>query len=219
MDEREWNAAFRSGAWNEARTAASAAGAPVSLGPEDFDDLSVQGYDMRKIALGRGRYAALRLCECDLREAVIRGSHLSGLMVLKSLADGLSVKKARMWACTWSGTDLVGSRFEGVEMEMCGFVSCSLQDSVFEDCELVTHGLGLRGSDISGADLRGVKGLEYRSVAHAKWLETKPPLLPAALERRVTANRRHFKCIETAAGRYVYDARPAEKYGSHWRGS
>jgi hypothetical protein len=116
-------------------------------------------------------------------------------------------------------SDLVGSRFERVVMEECIFGSCSLKDSVFEDCELVTRSLGLWGADISGADLRGVKGLEYHSVANAKWLEAKPPLLPDALERRVTANRRHFKCIETAAGRYVYDSRPAEKYGSHWRGS
>lgn len=217
MATSDMNDAFRSGAWNSARLAASASGASISLSPENFGGLRVEGYDMRHVSLSRGRYSAVGLYGCDMRCVTIRGAQLSRVMLSKSLAGGLLMQGLSMSDCIWTDTDLVSARFEGVEMERCVFAGCSLRDSSFLGCEVLGSFLGLWGSDISGADLRELKGLAYNSVANAKWLESSPPLLPHDLERRVNANRRHFKYIDSEAGRYIYDSRPAEKFGSHKR--
>lgn len=217
MAKSDVNEAFRSGAWSAAAAAAAAAGTPITLSPEDFGDIRVEGYDMRHVVWVKGRYSAVCLCECDMRGAVMRGSSLVGFMLLRSLAAGLLLERVQIVRCIWSRSDLTGARFEGVVLDESGFANCSLQSCVFVDCEVVRGSFGLSGCDISGADVRGLRGLAYNSVAAAKWLESSPPLLPDALERRVKANQRHFKSIDTPAGRYMYDSRHAEKFGSHRR--
>jgi uncharacterized protein YjbI with pentapeptide repeats len=166
--------------------------AEVALGPADLSGrrargMTFRGARLRGTGLSGSELEALELCDVELRGcdlANVRASHgswmrvraetcrMTGLIVADSLLRDVTIRDCRADLASFAGCRLQRVVFEDCQMVQTDFLEAELDAVRFVHCdlgELDLRGARLRGCELSGNRLEGIRGVERLSGVSMPW--------------------------------------------------
>lgn len=117
-------------------------------------DARIEGASLRRACLDHIDAATLRAADgCDLSEAQIRWSMLSGASFSRSILIGTKLTESTLTRATFAGARLEGAELLAVKARGASFANASMAGSSLSDADLL--GARFEGADLRLADLRG----------------------------------------------------------------